>query len=86
MTVWVVCALFSVLLIWAAVAHLDIVAVANGRLVPQTYVKIVQPAESGIVKEILVEEGDPVRQGQVYFPFHRIFVVARTGTRAEENL
>ncbi|MCI4065367.1 trans-aconitate 2-methyltransferase [Micromonospora sp. R77] len=28
----------------------------------------------------------PVRQGQVYFPFRRIFVVARTGTRAEENL
>jgi trans-aconitate 2-methyltransferase len=28
----------------------------------------------------------PVRQGQVYFPFRRIFVVARTGARAEENL
>ncbi|MFC4017834.1 trans-aconitate 2-methyltransferase [Micromonospora sp. GCM10011542] len=27
----------------------------------------------------------PVRQGQVYFPFRRIFVVARTGARAEEN-
>ncbi|MFE9655424.1 trans-aconitate 2-methyltransferase [Micromonospora sp. NPDC006431] len=28
----------------------------------------------------------PVRQGQVYFPFRRIFVVARTGARSEENL
>lgn len=28
----------------------------------------------------------PVRQGQVYFPFRRVFVVARTGARAEENL
>jgi trans-aconitate 2-methyltransferase len=28
----------------------------------------------------------PVRQGQVYFPFRRIFVVARTGARAEEKL
>ncbi|MEH1166079.1 trans-aconitate 2-methyltransferase [Micromonospora sp. CPCC 205539] len=28
----------------------------------------------------------PVRQGQVYFPFRRVFVVARTGDRAEENL
>ena len=27
----------------------------------------------------------PVRQGQVYFPFRRIFMVARTGARAEEN-
>ncbi|MFE9957818.1 trans-aconitate 2-methyltransferase [Micromonospora sp. NPDC005299] len=31
-------------------------------------------------------EAYPVRQGQVYFPFRRIFVVARTGARAEENL
>ncbi|MFR9775259.1 trans-aconitate 2-methyltransferase [Micromonospora sp. MS34] len=28
----------------------------------------------------------PARQGQVYFPFRRIFVVARTGARAEEKL
>ncbi|WFE93723.1 trans-aconitate 2-methyltransferase [Micromonospora sp. WMMD987] len=27
----------------------------------------------------------PVRHGQVYFPFRRIFVVARTGARAEEK-
>ncbi|MGC4893612.1 trans-aconitate 2-methyltransferase [Micromonospora sp. DT31] len=27
----------------------------------------------------------PVRQGRVYFPFRRIFMVARTGTRAEET-
>lgn len=31
-------------------------------------------------------EAYPVRQGQVYFPFRRIFTVARTGARAEENL
>ncbi len=28
----------------------------------------------------------PVRQGQVYFPFRRVFVVARTGDHAQENL
>src|SRR5688572_28399430 len=61
---WTVCALFGVLLVWASVARLDIVAVAQGRLVPQTYVKIVQPAEAGIVREILVEEGESVRAGQ----------------------
>jgi len=26
-----------------------------------------------------------VRQGQVYFPFRRVFVVARTGDHAQEN-
>ncbi|MFJ6197696.1 trans-aconitate 2-methyltransferase [Micromonospora sp. NPDC092111] len=34
---------------------------------------------------ILLAEAYPVRQGQVYFPFRRIFVVARTGARAEEK-
>jgi HlyD family secretion protein len=54
-----------VLVAWACVAQLDIVAVASGRLVPQTYVKVVQPADAGIVREILVEEGDAVEEGQV---------------------
>jgi HlyD family secretion protein len=61
----VVCVLVAILVVWACIAKLDIVAVAQGRLVPQTYVKIVQPAEAGIIREILVEEGDTVQAGQV---------------------
>jgi HlyD family secretion protein len=57
--------LFTVMLIWACVGRLDIVAVAQGKLVPQSFLKIVQPAESGIVKDILVKEGDAVHEGQV---------------------
>lgn len=60
-----VCVLFVLLLVWALISKLDIVAVAQGRLVPQTYVKIVQPADQGVIREILVDEGDHVKQGQV---------------------
>jgi HlyD family secretion protein len=52
-------------LTWAAFGHLDIVASAEGRLVPRSYVKLVQPADAGIVKEILVREGERVSAGQV---------------------
>ena len=52
-------------LLWAAFGRLDIIAVADGRLVPDTYVKIVQPIDSGVVKEILVKEGEAVKTGQV---------------------
>jgi hemolysin D len=62
---WTVCILFAVLLLWAMFAKVDIVAVAQGRLVPQTYVKIVQPAEAGIIRAILVSDGDRVEKGQV---------------------
>jgi len=57
--------MLAALLLWAILGKLDIVAVAEGKLVPQTYLKIVQPSESGIVKEILVHEGESVRAGQV---------------------
>lgn len=57
--------LFICLLAWALFAKLDIVAVAQGKLVPQTYLRIVQPFEQGIVKEILVREGEAVNAGQV---------------------
>lgn len=57
--------LFVILLLWAIFGKLTIVASAEGRLIPQTYVKIVQPAEAGIVQEILVKEGESVKAGQV---------------------
>jgi len=62
---WLLLALLGTLLVWAIFGRLDIVAVAEGRLIPQSYLKIVQPSESGIVKEILVREGDAVTYGQV---------------------
>jgi hemolysin D len=51
--------------LWAAIARLDIVAVADGKLVPAGYLKIVQPSEQGVVREILVQEGESVRAGQI---------------------
>ena len=58
-------ALFAVLLVWAIFGRLDIVAVAQGKLVPETFLKVVQPSDSGVIKEILVKEGDEVAAGQV---------------------
>jgi HlyD family secretion protein len=50
---------------WAAFGRLDIVAAAEGKLVPESYLKIVQPAEAGVVRDILVNEGAEVSGGQV---------------------
>ena len=62
---WSLLVLLLGLLLWALIGKLDIVAVAEGKLIPESYVKIVQPAESGIVKDILVKEGQSVKVGQV---------------------
>jgi HlyD family secretion protein len=57
--------LVAALLVWMHLGRLDVVAVAQGKLVPQNALKIVQPAEAGIVRDILVKEGEAVREGQV---------------------
>jgi hemolysin D len=58
-------ALLVGLLAWAVFGRLDIVAVADGKLVPAQYLQIVQPTEQGVVKEILIHEGESVIAGQV---------------------
>jgi hemolysin D len=62
---WCLLALLVFLIVWASVGRLDIVAVAEGKLVPQDYLKIVQPSEAGIVSAILVREGQTVQKDQV---------------------
>jgi len=57
--------LIAVMLVWATFGRLDVVAVAEGKLIPATYLKIVQPSEGGIVKDIHVIEGESVKAGQV---------------------
>ncbi|MFA6971703.1 MAG: HlyD family type I secretion periplasmic adaptor subunit [Gallionella sp.] len=57
--------LFGLLIIWAVFGKLDVVASAEGKLLPQSYLKIVQPSEQGVIREILVNEGQRVKAGQV---------------------
>jgi adhesin transport system membrane fusion protein len=56
--------LFVLAFAWAALTDLDIVSEAVGEVIPQTKVKKIQHLEGGIVREILVREGDTVKQDQ----------------------
>ncbi|TAK81596.1 MAG: HlyD family type I secretion periplasmic adaptor subunit [Betaproteobacteria bacterium] len=69
-------ALLACVLLWAAFGPLDIVAVADGKLVPSGYLKIVQPAEQGIVREILVQEGEQVTPGQILIRMDPVLTAA----------
>ena len=61
----VVVLLVIVAVTWACIGKVDIIAVANGRLIPAGNVKMIQPLEIGVVKRIAVTEGDHVRRGDV---------------------
>lgn len=62
---WIISLLMLILMLWAAIGQIDIIVSAEGKIVPQTLLKIVQPAEAGVVKSLLVKEGDSVTKGQV---------------------
>jgi hemolysin D len=81
---YILLTLSTFLLAWATIGRVDVVAVAQGKLIPQSYVKIVQPADGGIVKEILVKEGDTVQAGQVLMRMDREVSQADTQIVAAE--
>lgn len=62
---WALMALFLIALSWAFIGHVDIVAVAPGRIVVSERTKLVQPLEASVVRQVLVKDGDHVQAGQV---------------------
>src|SRR5262249_19252128 len=55
--------LFVLAILWACLGKLDIVAVAPGKIIPSSRVKVVQPFEIGVVRAILVKDGQAVKEG-----------------------
>ena len=63
--VWAIVTFFSIGVVWSYFGEIDIVSVAMGKIVPSSRVKIIQPLETGVVREIYVKEGDHVEAGDV---------------------
>jgi len=64
-TAYVISAMFALALLWASIGKIDIVATAQGKIIPSDYSKIIQPLESGVVKAIRVRDGQPVKKGDI---------------------
>ncbi|GAL08989.1 type I secretion system membrane fusion protein LapC [Photobacterium aphoticum] len=62
--VWGAFAFVFVAIIWASFAQLDEVTVGIGKVIPADQVQVIQNLEGGIVKQILVKEGQLVEKGQ----------------------
>ena len=57
--------LFCAALVWAWWGTIDIVASAPGKVVPSGRTKVIQPFETGVVRSILVQDGQTVKAGEV---------------------
>lgn len=53
-----------VALVWMALAHLDEVTRGEGKVIPSRQLQILQSLDGGMVQEILVREGQSVKEGQ----------------------
>ena len=60
---WTIAAFFIVMFVWIAVAEVDTVTRADGRVIPSAKLQVIQNLEGGIVAEILVKQGQVVQAG-----------------------
>lgn len=75
--VWSIVAFFSLAIVWAMLGEIDIVATAQGKIVPSGRVKVIQPLEIGVVRNIHVQEGERVQAGDL------LIELDPTATRAD---
>lgn len=73
---WLIIAFCGIAITWATLGHVDIVATAQGRVVPHAGSKVVQPIETATVRAIHVREGQSVRAGEVLIDLDATVAVA----------
>lgn len=63
-TTWLLLIGLLLTILWLVFGHIDVVASAPGKLVPADKVKLIQPADAGVVRAIHVRDGQRVRAGE----------------------
>lgn len=56
--------LLAAFVLWAMLARMEEVTTGNGRVVPASKIQLVQNLEGGILREILIREGQSVTEGE----------------------
>ena len=61
---WVIILFFILATFWASFAKLDKVTTGSAKVIPSSQLQVVQNLEGGIVKQVLIKEGQSVEKGQ----------------------
>ena len=64
--IWVTIGIVVSAIVWACFGKMDEVAIASATVAPKDGVQVIQPLYEGIVTQILVEEGEVVKKGQMH--------------------
>jgi hemolysin D len=61
---WIIMAFFGAALVWSVVAQIDVVAIAQGKVITEGRNKLVQASDAGVVRAIHVRDGQHVKRGE----------------------
>jgi membrane fusion protein, hemolysin D len=76
---WTILGVFTAGILWATFGWIDIVATAQGKIIPSGYSKVIQPYETGVITAIHVQDGQIVKRGEV------LIELDSTQNRADQN-
>ncbi len=62
---WTILLFFLLAVVWAFFGKVDIVAVAQGKIIPSGHSKLIQPLETGVIRSLHVQEGQHVSRGEI---------------------
>jgi hemolysin D len=77
---------FLAAIAWASFGYIDIVAVAQGKIIPSDYSKVIQPLESGVITVIHVRDGQAVKAGEVLIELDATVTAAEQARLSNEYL
>ncbi len=83
--VWLVIVIFTIAVIWACIGHIDEVAVAQGKVIPSGYTKTIQAFDTGVVKQIRVQDGSKVQPGDVLIELDTTITAADLARQTKEQ-
>jgi adhesin transport system membrane fusion protein len=71
LTMWVAMLGLLVLTVWAGVTEIDQVKRAQGQIIASDRTQVIQAVDGGVLRELLVQEGQEVKAGQLLASFEK---------------
>lgn len=76
LTMWVLIVGLVILMVWAGVTEIDQVKRAQGQVIASDRTQVIQAVDGGVLRQLLVHEGQEVKEGQLLASFEKTRVRA----------
>lgn len=81
---WTLMIFVAIAIAWACIGQVNIVATAEGKIIPSSQVKQIQPLEKGVIKTLYVQEGTAVKKGDPLIELEQTLTAADQNSAAQE--